>query len=248
MGSRYGLIGFPLSHSFSQKFFTEKFLRESIDSIYDLFPVDSVDQINNLLGTYPDLKGFNVTIPYKQQIIPFLNKLSEEASQIGAVNTVKVIRNENDIILEGYNTDAPAFESELRLFMGKNPETALILGTGGASAAIAYVLKKMGTTFKFVSRKPKGKNHLSYEQLDGILIEQTDLIVNCTPAGMYPDIHSCPPIPYGTLSARQYLFDLVYNPEITEFLRKGKQQGAHILNGLGMLHKQAEFAWSVWQK
>jgi shikimate dehydrogenase len=252
MHSRYGLIGFPLSHSFSKKYFTEKFTREAIDSTYELFQIDSVHKINDIISNYQDLRGFNVTIPYKQQIIPLVNKLSDEAARIQAVNTVRVVRENGQIMLEGYNTDAPAFETELLAFMPKFPQYALILGTGGASAAVAYVLKKLNIEIQFVSRTPKqsssSNNILSYEQLSNQLIDKVKLIINCTPVGMYPNSHLSPQIPYNILTPEHYLFDLVYNPEMTEFLKRGQEHGTQTRNGLGMLYKQADLAWNIWNR
>lgn len=248
MSNRYGLIGFPLGHSFSRDYFTEKFKKESIDAVYDLFPIKSIVQLSALVNNYPDLKGINVTIPYKQVIIPFLNSISEEADKIGAVNTVKVIRDNNNIRLEGYNTDAPAFEAELKEFITEMPEKALILGTGGSSAAVAFVLKKLGIDFRFVSREPHTDDQIAYIQVDKDLITKTQLIINCTPMGMLPDVGSFPEIPYKYLTSNHYLFDLVYNPETTEFLRRGKSQKANTKNGLSMLYKQADFAWKIWNE
>ncbi|HLN53061.1 MAG TPA: shikimate dehydrogenase [Lentimicrobium sp.] len=247
MSSRYGLVGFPLSHSFSKRYFSDKFLKESIEGVYELFPITSIDGIYGILNSYNDLKGLNVTIPYKQQIIPLLNSLSPEANQIGAVNTVKVVYHHNKPELIGYNTDAPAFEGELLKFMKNLPDKALVLGTGGASAAVVYVLKKLGIQFKFVSRKPRQPQAISYEEVTKDVIVGTRLIINCTPLGMAPNFSTFPGIPYEYLSSEHYLFDLVYNPEETEFLKKGKQQKAHVINGLGMLHSQAELSWNIWQ-
>lgn len=247
MFSRYGLIGYPLSHSFSKKYFTGKFSSLKIDSLYDLFPIESIADLPNLLNEHDDLKGLNVTIPYKRQIIDLLDELSDEARKINAVNTVKISRVNNKIYLKGFNTDAPAFESELIDFTNNTKGNALILGTGGASAAVAFVLEKLDWDFHFVSRKPSNEKTISYDALDDALMQKTKLIVNTTPVGMYPNLDNLPKIPYSGLSGNHFLFDLVYNPELTEFLKKGQMQGAKIRNGLGMLHKQAELAWSIWQ-
>ncbi len=213
-----------------------------------MFPIESVNQISSLINSFPDLKGFNVTIPYKQSVIPFLHDLSVEARSIGAVNTVKIVRENNSLILKGYNTDAPAFQSELLDFVKSIPANALILGTGGASAAVAFALKRCGIQYKFVSRNPIKNNQIGYKQIDKDLISETKLIINCTPAGMMPDIGTYPDIPYQFLTSGHYLFDLVYNPEITEFLKRGVLHNANIRNGLGMLYKQAELAWQIWQE
>ncbi len=247
MLSRYGLIGYPLSHSFSKKYFTDKFSTLKIDSLYELFPIESIADLPDLLNEHPDLKGLNVTIPYKRQIIDLLDDLSDEARKINAVNTVKISRVNNNLYLKGFNTDAPAFESELIDFTNNTKGNVLILGTGGASAAVSFVLEKLDWDFRFVSRKPSNEKSISYEALDDALIKKTKLIVNTTPVGMYPNLDNSPHIPYSALSGNHYLFDLVYNPELTEFLKKGQMQGAKIRNGLGMLYKQAELAWSIWQ-
>lgn len=248
MTSRYGLIGFPLSHSFSKTYFKEKFTRESIDAVYDLFPLEDINGLPGLIKENPDIRGLNVTIPHKQQVVKFLDSVSDEAARINAVNVVKVFVKPNGYRLEGYNTDAPAFESELIDFAGTQPSNALILGTGGASAAVAYVLGKLGWEYKFVSRSPEKEDTIGYLQLNEGIIAQTRLIVNTTPLGMYPGISGCPAIPFSFINADHLLFDLVYNPEQTTFLLNGMKYGAKTRNGLGMLHKQAEMAWEIWKK
>ncbi len=247
MASNYGLIGFPLGHSFSKIYFTQKFAREDIDAIYNLYPLESIDQIKTLVTDIPDLKGLNVTIPYKQKIIPFLSKLSPEASQIKAVNTITIVKQNGQIALTGYNTDARAFQSELLDFYGCDTGRALILGTGGASAAVAYILGILNWKFNFVSRHPSGNNVIGYNEITESLIENVDLIVNTTPVGMFPEFDNAPGIPYHYLKSKHYLFDLVYNPENTAFMKEGSARGAKVRNGLGMLHKQAELAWNIWQ-
>jgi shikimate dehydrogenase len=247
MASTYGLIGFPLGHSFSKIYFNKKFAIENIDAIYNLYPLENIDNIVKLVADIPYLKGLNVTIPYKQKIIPFLSKLSPEASQINAVNTITIVKQNGQIALTGYNTDAPAFQSELTDFYGCNTGRALILGTGGASAAVAYILGKLNWKFSFVSRNPQGNNIIGYNEITESFIENIDLIVNTTPAGMFPKIGDAPGIPYQYLKSKHYLFDLVYNPENTTFMKEGSARGAKVRNGLGMLHKQAELAWNIWQ-
>lgn len=248
MLSRYGLIGYPLSHSFSKKYFTDKFRSDSIDAVYELFPLKSMDEFKPLLEKFTDLKGLNVTIPYKRLVMEMLDEISDEALLINAVNTIKISHQDNKLHLKGFNTDAPAFESELIELAGHQPANALILGTGGASSAVAFVLNKLKWEFKFVSRQPTHDDILSYQMVDEKLVRQTKLIINTTPVGMYPNMNKSPMLPYHALSDKHSLFDLVYNPELTDFLRKGKQQGAKISNGLGMLHKQAELAWKIWQQ
>lgn len=248
MTSRYGLIGFPLGHSFSKGYFSDKFANESINAVYDLFPIESINLLPQLLKDNHDIKGLNVTIPYKQQVVRFLDSISDEAARINAVNVIKVCKQSDELILEGYNTDAPAFESELVDFAGVYPSNALVLGTGGASAAVAYALEQSGWEYKFVSRSPGRLNTICYQDLNEGLMAQTKLIINTTPLGMYPQISGCPPIPYNMVGADHLFFDLVYNPAETTFLANGKKFGAKTRNGLGMLHKQAELAWELWQK
>lgn len=247
MKKRYGLIGYPLGHSFSRVYFTAKFNNEHIDADYDLFPLEDISQLKKLLEGNPDIAGLNVTIPHKQRIIPLLDRLSDEVSMINAVNVVKITRQNNDLILHGYNTDAPAFESELLEFTGKEPGFALVLGTGGAAAAVTYVLGKHGWTYSMVSRQPESGSVLSYNDLTESVFNKAKLIVNTTPLGMFPNTEGYPSIPYHLITSKHYLFDLVYNPETTTFLEKGSQQGANTRNGLGMLYKQAEYAWKIWQ-
>ncbi len=247
MKERYGLIGYPLGHSFSQKYFTQKFNNLKIDAVYDLLPIQQISQLGNILDKYDDLCGFNVTIPHKQAVLSKLNSLSDEAALIKAVNTVKVTRSESGLHLRGYNTDAPAFESELLEFTSGITGNALIFGTGGASAAVAYVLKKHGWEFKFVSRNPMRSDCIGYNSLTKDLLNENMLLVNTTPLGMFSEVTRSPDINYAFLGEKHFLFDLVYNPELTVFLERGQQQGAKIRNGLGMLHKQAEYAWSIWQ-
>ncbi len=248
MTNRYGLIGFPLGHSFSKKYFTNKFLNHSIDAVYDLFPLEDVSQLHTILTEFTDLIGLNVTIPHKQKIIPLLDSISDEAAIINAVNTIRISRVNGKPFLEGYNTDAPAFEAELIEFTSGQKRIALILGTGGASAAVAYVLGELGWEYQFVSRNAKKPNSITYADLTESIVSKSKLIINCTPLGMHPDIDTLPQIPYSAVTPQHYLFDIVYNPELTAFLIRGKQQGAHIRNGLGMLHRQAELAWDIWQK
>lgn len=242
-----GLIGYPLSHSFSKKYFADKFAKENISGyFYDLFPLEDISLFKELVAHYPNLKGINVTIPYKEQVIPFLDDLDDSAKAVEAVNTIKF----TDKGLIGYNTDVYGFEVSLRNKMeekGVIAKNALVLGTGGAAKACAAVLKKMGIAVRFVSRRAE-KEMLTYEMLTKQRIEEVEIIVNTTPLGMSPNINTCPNIPYSALSGKHLLFDLVYNPEITLFLEKGNAQGAATLNGLEMLHLQAEKAWSIWQE
>ncbi len=241
----FGLIGYPLSHSFSRKYFSQKFAAEGLrDSCYELFPLETIDFFPQLIEAYPNLVGLNVTIPYKQSVLPYLDDLVAEAAAIGAVNAIKVDKGR----LIGYNTDVYGFEISLMQFLQTNnahPTHALVLGTGGAAKAVFFVLKKMGIAYQTVSRQPD-TGDLTYDLLDEALINQHTLIINTTPLGMAPNIEKFPDIPYHCLSNRHLLYDLVYNPEMTVFLQKGQQRGAATINGLTMLYGQAEHAWKIW--
>lgn len=239
---QYGLIGYPLSHSFSKGYFAEKFLKENItDANYDVFPLEKIDDFTALYQNKENLIGLNVTIPYKQQVIPFLDELDETSANIGAVNTVKFTQGKRI----GYNTDAYGFEMSLKPMLQSHHTNALILGTGGASKAVEYVLKKLGISFQYVSRN-KSDHTISYEQLDEFIIHNSKLIINSTPIGMYPNVDVAPNIPYNAISEKHLLYDLVYNPEETLFLKKGKEKGAQTKNGLEMLYLQAERSWQIW--
>ncbi|MBW6492167.1 MAG: shikimate dehydrogenase [Lentimicrobium sp.] len=243
----YGLIGKNLGHSFSKEFFTEKFLREGIQADYELFEISSVSDFSDLIQNQP-LSGLNVTIPYKQTIISLLDLLSDEVEAIGAVNTICIHRIEDLIITEGFNTDAPALEMELRNFISGFKGKALILGTGGASLAAAFVLEKLGIEFMQVSRFPKNIKQISYTDLNDEIISSHQLIINATPVGMFPVADEMPLIPWNKVGKNHFLFDMVYNPLMTRFLQTGKDKGAQVKNGLGMLHIQAEMAWNIWQE
>lgn len=241
----YGLIGKKLGHSFSANFFNKKFLNEGIDESYQLFPLDSVSEIQSLLKNNNNLKGLNVTIPYKQTIIPYLNDISEEAREIGAVNVIKIFQNSDSIILKGYNSDYKGFLESLKPLITPSMKKALILGTGGASKAVAYSLKKLGMMFKFVSRNPSA-DQFSYKDLNKEILSDYHIIINTTPLGMWPDIESFPPIPYHFLTPEHLCYDLVYNPLETSFMKMSAENGAKVKNGLEMLEKQALAAWEIW--
>ena len=232
----FGIIGFPLLHSFSAKYFNEKFATEKIEAEYSLYPMKELtnERMNELLDT---LDGMNVTMPYKQAIIPYLERLDETAEAVGAVNVVHK--------RVGYNTDCIGFMESIRPLLSKNDRKALILGTGGASKAVCYGLKKLGVSPTLVSRTPK-EGMLGYDQLTEEVMKEYTVIVNCTPLGMTPEENTYPAIPYEWISARHLLFDCVYNPEETLFLQKGKAQGARIRNGMEMLFGQAKAAWAIW--
>ncbi len=243
---QYGLIGYPLGHSFSKRFFTEKFENEQIDAIFESYPIDSIQKFSELIAAVK-LNGLNVTIPYKEQVIPFLDELDENAAEIGAVNVIKFIRNENSLRLKGFNTDAIGFENSLRPYLQPHHTKALILGTGGASKAIKFVLQKLGFAVLFVSRS-SADGRLTYNALNKQIIDEFTLIVNASPVGTFPNIDECPAIPYQFLSNKHLLFDVVYNPAETLFLKKGREYGAVGLNGEQMLVEQAVAAWEIWNK
>jgi shikimate dehydrogenase len=246
---QFTLIGYPLSHSFSEKYFTEKFDREQIaNHEYFLSPLAQIEDFPKLLAANSNLAGINVTIPYKEKVIPFLDEISEEAKAIGAVNTIKIEGGK----LKGFNTDVYGFEKSLVDFLTQKEkkisvDNALILGTGGAAKAVVYILKKLGIEPILVSRK-KGKGDLTYDDLDTIIFDECRLIVNTTPLGMLPNLDSCPDLPFHRINEKYHLYDLVYNPEKTVFLRRGESNGAAIKNGLEMLHLQAEKAWEIWNE
>jgi shikimate dehydrogenase len=240
----FGLLGYPLSHSFSQKYFTEKFQREGIEAEYHLWESKEILLFNTILQLNPQIEGFNVTIPHKQAIIKYLGELDDTARAVGAVNTVKVI---NQQPMHGYNTDVHGFRQSIKPFLEMHHERALVLGTGGSSKAVEYVLRQIGIDCYFVSRDPGRKEkHFSYEEVNRYVIESFPLIINTTPLGMYPGIEVFPPIPYEYITPRHLLYDLIYNPAETQFLQKGKAQGAITINGLSMLYAQADKAWEIW--
>ncbi|MBO4250581.1 MAG: shikimate dehydrogenase [Paludibacteraceae bacterium] len=233
----YGIIGYPLLHSFSARYFNEKFATEKIEAEYSLYPVQVEGLKSKVERLLDSLDGFNVTLPYKQAIIPFLERLDETAEAIGAVNVVHQ--------RVGYNTDCLGFMDSIQPLLREYDHQALVLGTGGASKAVCYGLRKLGVTPTLVSRSPK-EGMLGYNELTDEVISNHTIIVNCTPLGMLPEVDTCPPIPYEMISARHLLFDCVYNPEETLFLKKGKAQGAMIRNGIEMLYGQAKAAWKIW--
>lgn len=244
MKQQFGIIGYPLSSSFSRNKFNEKFEREGIDAVYDLCPLKHIEEFKDLT-TKRRFTGMNVTIPYKEQVIPYLGSLDETAASIGAVNTIRFSYDENGkMTTRGYNTDAIGFENSLQPLLKPWHKKALILGTGGASKAVAYVLKKNGIEYRFVSRTAK-EGRFTYDDLTEEIMAEFLLIVNCTPLGMYPP-DAFPSIPYEAIGERHLLYDLIYNPEKTLFLQKGEAQGATIKNGMEMLHGQAVAAWKIW--
>ena len=252
----FGLVGYPLSHSFSQRYFTEKFAREGCEGYdYRNFPITDIGLLRQLLEQQPDLRGFNVTIPYKEQIIPLMDELDAVAGKTGAVNTVQVVRSGKDICLKGYNTDVYGFSRSLeewfqatgfRFQVSGFKFQVLVLGTGGASKAVVCALHGLGADVHLASRHEGKGIYKTYDRLNADDIAAHPLIVNTTPLGMFPDIDECPAIPYQYLTEKHYLYDLVYNPEETLFMRKGREMGASVKNGECMLHLQADKAWEIW--
>lgn len=244
---QFGLIGFPLSHSFSKKYYIEKFEREGITGVeYELFPIASIDQFPHLIETHPALAGVNVTIPHKISVMQYLDHLSDEARAIDAVNCIQIQRQPGATpILTGYNTDVYGFEQSLKPLLRNHHSQALVLGNGGAAKAVFYALTRLGITYKVVSRTP-GAGQWGYDGLTPDIMDTHTLVINTTPLGTHPNVSECPDIPYTMLSDRHLLYDLVYNPAVTEFLRRGQNQGATTKNGLEMLELQAERNWEIW--
>jgi shikimate dehydrogenase len=245
--NKYGLIGYPLEHSFSKDFFNRKFKSEHIDAEYVNFQIDNVKELKNVLKENPTLCGLNVTLPYKTQVIPLLDELDKDARLIGAVNVIKFIRGRfNKLKLKGYNSDITGFKESIEPLLNKNiHHCALILGTGGASKAVYHGLKQLDIDVQFVSREPEA-DCITYDELTPEWIDEYTVIVNATPLGMYPHIEECPKIPYESLTSKHLLYDLLYNPDETLFMRKGKAQGATVKNGLEMLLLQAFVSWEIW--
>ncbi len=242
---RYGLIGYPLGHSFSKNFFNEKFHSENIDAEYLNFEIPEIKDITKVLKSNSTLVGINVTIPYKEQIISYLDELDPDAASIGAVNVVKIINEKGKIKLKGYNSDIIGFTRSIEPLLKAHHKKALILGTGGASKAVFHGLKNLGIEAKFVSRNPK-EGMLTYKELTPAVMEEYKVIVNCTPVGMYPMADSYPDIPYEYITPNHLLYDLLYNPDTTLFMKKGSDMGAVTKNGLEMLLLQAFAAWEIW--
>lgn len=255
---KYGLIGYPLTHSFSKKYFTEKFSKDGLeDREYELYPLRNLSDLPELINDIPDLCGLNVTVPHKIGVMFYLDKIDPAAKEIDAVNCIKIVNHQPveaffngelssmKVRLEGYNTDAFAFEASLKPLLKKHHQKALILGNGGAARAVAYVLNKLDISYRLVSRRAIGKQ-ITYKHLTADVIRDRLLIINTTPLGTAPNIEECPEIPYELLTSKHLLYDLVYNPAETEFLKRGKEQGAGIKNGLEMLELQAEKSWEIW--
>lgn len=243
---KFGIIGYPLGHSFSPGYFNEKFENEGIDAHYDKYELPVITDLQAVIDYTPDLCGFNVTIPYKEKVMSYLDSVSPEARAIGAVNVVKISRKDgNKPYLEGYNSDVIGFMRSIQPLLDKHHKKALILGTGGASKAVNYGLHQFGIETVLVSRSQKDKT-IQYQQITEELLKEFTVIVNCTPCGMAPHFNECPDIPYEALTPQHLLYDLVYNPDETLFLKKGKAQGTLTKNGLEMLLLQAEAGWEIW--
>ena len=243
---KYGLIGYPLGHSFSQRFFNDKFAAEGIDAQYINFEIPNIGEFPRILADNPELRGLNVTIPYKQQVMQYLDAISPEAEAIGAINVIKIEHNGEKPRLTGYNSDVIGFVNSIRPLLQPHHKKALILGTGGASKAIHYGLtEKLGIETLFVSRTPR-EGVITYDDIAADILKDYEIIVNCTPTGMFPHIDECPPLPYEALTPNNLLYDLVYNPEETLFMKKGIAQGATVKSGLEMLLLQAIAAWEFW--
>ncbi len=242
---KFGLLGKNISYSFSRNYFTEKFSTLQLETYsYENFDIPSIEDFPLILDrNIETLQGINVTIPYKEEVIQYMDEMDEDAAKIGAVNTIKVLEGG---LLKGFNTDVYGFENSLKPLLHEGVTGALILGTGGASKAIAFVLQKLNIPFMYVSRNPKNEHTLSYDDLNEIRIKHSLLIVNCTPLGTYPEIGKCPPIPYQFLTENHILFDLIYNPEVSTFLAKGKERKASTKNGRQMLELQADKSWEIW--
>lgn len=240
----FGLLGKNISYSFSRGYFTDKFQELNLKNYtYVNFDIQKIEDFPAIIKEVENLKGMNVTIPYKEEVLKHLDKLDRTAKKIGAVNTIKFTKRGN---LKGYNSDVVGFENSIKPLLKKHHKKALILGTGGASKAIAFALKKNKIKYKFVSRSPEGKKEISYDALTKEIFQKYTLIINCTPLGTSPDIEKCPNVPYQYITDAYLLFDLIYNPEVSTFLSKGKEKGATIKNGYEMLKLQAEESWRIW--
>lgn len=239
----FGLIGYPLSHSFSKKYFSDKFMDEGLaDCVYENFPIENIELIEEIIQHHPSLVGLNVTIPFKEKVIPYLDDTNEIVKETGACNCIKIHQGKKI----GFNTDVIGFGKSLDVKLNASHKHALVLGTGGAAKAVHYALKQRNISYLEVSRSPSSSDIISYEDIDKSVLESHTLIINTTPVGMYPNVDVAPPIPYQFIHQAHYLFDLVYNPDETKFLQKGKAMGATVENGSDMLKIQADASWEIW--
>jgi len=245
---KYGLIGYPLGHSFSISYFNQKFQDENIDAVYENYEIPSIDELPEVLSSNPELKGINVTIPYKEKVLPFLDSISPEARAIGAVNVIRVSHKGNKTILKGYNSDVIGFTKSIEPMLDKKlHQKALILGTGGASKAIDYGLRNLGLETVFVSRYER-PGTIQYKNITPEVVKEYNVIINCTPLGMYPKTEVCPELPYEAMDNHTILYDLIYNPDETLFMKRGAEYGANVKNGLEMLLLQAFSSWEFWHE
>lgn len=244
---KYGLIGYPLGHSFSRDFFNEKFENEGINATYVNYEILAADELREIIDTTLELRGLNVTAPYKEQVVPLLDTISPEAQAIGAVNVIKVIRQKGKVVLKGFNSDVIGFTQSIEPLLEKHHHKALVLGTGGSAKAIFYGLKKLGVEPHYVSRTKKA-GCFTYQEITPEVMREYNVVVNCTPAGMFPRIDACPELPYEAMNSHTLLYDLIYNPEQTLFLKRGEAQMATVKNGLEMLLLQAFASWDIWNE
>ena len=245
---KYGLIGYPLGHSFSISYFNQRFQDENIDAVYENYEIPSIDALPEVLSSNPELKGLNVTIPYKEKILPFLDSIAPEARAIGAVNVVRISHRGNNTVLKGYNSDVICFTKSIEPMLDKKwHKKSLILGTGGASKAIDYGLRHLGLETVFVSRYER-PNTIQYKDITPEVIKEYNVVINCTPVGMYPKTEYCPELPYEAMDSHTILYDLIYNPDETLFMKRGAEYGANVKNGLEMLLLQAFASWEFWHE
>ncbi|MBP3757365.1 MAG: shikimate dehydrogenase [Prevotella sp.] len=242
---KYGLIGYPLGHSFSISYFNEKFQNENINARYINFEIPSIEALPEVLASNPELKGLNVTIPYKEKVMSYLDQISPEARAIGAVNVIRVTNKGNKVLLKGYNSDVIGFTKSIEPMLEKWHKKALILGTGGASKAINYGLRSLGLETVYVSRYER-PGTIQYHRITPEVVKEYNVIVNCTPVGMYPHADECPNLPYEAMDSHTILYDLIYNPDETLFMKRGMEYGANVKNGLEMLLLQAFASWEFW--
>ena len=242
----YGLIGYPLTHSFSKTYFNQKFESENINAEYVNFEIPDISFFSDILLKVSNIKGCNVTIPYKEKVIPYLDELDEAADAVGAVNVIKFVDDFDEVKLVGYNSDIIGFSDSIEPILEAKDKYALILGTGGASKAVAYALNELGIKLTFVSRNKKGDDCITYEDLDEAIMKKNTIIVNTTPLGMYPHVENAPNIPYHLLDESHLCYDLIYNPDETKFMKLAKERGARVKNGLEMLLLQAFASWNIW--
>ena len=242
---KYGLIGYPLGHSFSIGYFNEKFQNENIDAVYENFEIASIEDLEEVLATNPPLRGLNVTIPYKEKVMSYLDHITPEARAIGAVNVIQVQHKGSKVILKGFNSDVIGFTRSIEPMLERFHKKALVLGTGGAAKAIHFALTALGLEVVYVSRYER-PGTIQYETITPDVVREYNVIVNCTPLGMFPNVSECPPLPYEAMDSHNLLYDLIYNPDETLFMQKGAAQGATVKNGLEMLLLQAFASWEFW--